>query len=172
MTCLVALERGGRVWVGSDSFLGTDDIRDNIDHPKWFRRSGVLIGYAGSLRAAQVVENFADFRKRERGEPELCYLVGVVALAFRKALNASRVRLSTTEFLLAYRGKAYVLQNDYSVVRSSHGYTAIGVGAELANGALSVLAENMDARDVVERALRAAERHSTKVGGRLHVTCV
>ena len=30
-----------------DSFLGTDDVRDIIDRPKWFRRSGVLVGYAG-----------------------------------------------------------------------------------------------------------------------------
>jgi len=172
MTCLVALEREGRVWVGSDSFLGTDDVRDIIDRPKWFRRSGVLVGYAGSLRAAQVVENFASFRRRENGEADLTYLVGVVAAAFRKALNVSRVRPSTSEFLLAYRGKAYTLQNDYSVVRSSHGYVSIGAGSEVANGALAVLSEEADPRGVIEKALRAAERHSTKVGGRFHVTCV
>lgn len=172
MTCLVAFERAGRVWVGSDSFLGTDDVRDIIDRPKWFRRSGVFVGYAGSFRAAQVVENFATFRKREKGEAELEYLIGVVASAFRKALNAARVRPTATEFLLVYRGKAYRLQDDYSVVRSSHGYATIGAGSEIANGALAVLSDALDPKSIVERALQAAERHSTKVGGRFHVTCV
>lgn len=171
MTCLVAIERAGRVWVGCDSFLGTDDVRDVVDRPKWFRRSGVLVGHAGSFRAAQVVEHGADFRRREKGEPEQAYLVGVVACSFRKALNAARVRLRTAEFLLAYRGKAYALQNDYSVVRSSHGYVTIGAGSDVANGAMAVLHEG-DAREAVTRALAAAERHSTKVGGRFHVTCV
>lgn len=171
MTCLVALERNGRVWVGSDSFFGTDDVRDVVDRPKWFRRSGVFIGYAGSFRAAQVVENFATFRKRERGEAEAAYLVGTVASAFRKALNDARVR-STTQFLLAYRGKAYVLQEDYSVVRSSHGYVSIGAGAVFAHGALAVLSDGPDPREIVEKALGAAGRHSTKVGGQFHVTCV
>ena len=172
MTCLVALEREGRVWVGSDSFLGTDDVRDVGDRPKWFRRSGVFVGYAGSLRAAQVVENFATFRRRDNGEADLAYRVGGVAAGCRKALNAARVRLSTAEFLLAYRGRAYTLQNDYSVVRSSHGYVSIGAGSEIANGALAVLAEDADPREVIDKVLRAAERHSTKVGGRFHVTCV
>lgn len=172
MTCLVALEHSGRVWVGSDSFLGTDAVRDLPDRPKWFRRSGVFVGYAGSLRAAQVVENFATFRRRERGEADLAYLVNVVAEGFRKALNVSRVRLNTASFLLAYRGRAYALQDDYSVARSSYGYLCIGAGAEIANGALAVLPQTEDPKSIITQAIAAAERHSTKVGGRYHVICV
>ena len=169
MTCIVAMERKGSVWLGSDSFLGHDDHRDAMDRPKWFSRGDMTFGYAGSFRGAQVVERFAQFRRRHRNEGETHYMM-YVAEAVRKTYVASDVKLkSRSDFVVIYAGKVYVLQDDFSILRSDYGYAAIGAGASFAYGALAALQERLEPAQAVRKALEVAARHCPQVGSPFHV---
>lgn len=137
-----------------------------LDRPKWFYKgSNLLIAYAGDLRAAQTAEIAPRFRRRHGHEAEQAYVQGVVVEAVRHAHKAYEAAKKDADFafLVAYNGKLYTIQEDYSVVRSHYGYAAIGAGQYLALGALAALDEALPPRERLERALKAAARHATTV---------
>lgn len=165
MTCVVAVEHGGRVWMGSDSFMGSEQSRDTLDQPKMFRvGTGLLVGFAGAFRAAQLAQYGLTVRQRRSGELEMAYLVTAVAKSLQKAhRDACLPGASRADFLIALAGKVYTLQEDYSVLRSAHGYAAIGAGCDVALGALAVLSPELSPRKRVEAALAAAAKHHPQV---------
>lgn len=165
MTCVVGIEgKDGEVWLGSDSFMGTDNLRDLTDKPKWFTKGAMTFGWAGDVRAAQVVEHVVLFRGRRRSEDPYRYLVGVVAKAIHIGLREAGANLRSqgvsdgteTSFLVVLAGRLYTLQGDYSMIRSRHGCAAIGMGADVALGALSALKKRVPPKECLEEALRCS----------------
>lgn len=167
MTCVVGLEVPGGVWIGADSFLGTDQIRYKYDRPKWFRKGPLVFAWAGDARGAQLVEHALTLpaertRRRSAGDP-VGYLVtvaGRIRQVFREAGANLRVPGSQdttgTEFLVCYGGRLYLLQQDYSIIRGAAGCAAIGAGEAFALAALRVAREHVPPRDAVARALKEA----------------
>jgi ATP-dependent protease HslVU (ClpYQ) peptidase subunit len=174
MTCLVAVEHEDGVMVGCDSFLGDEDGRIAISHPKWWTpRRGMLIAYAGGFRAAQTAQHSLKIRAQRRGEDVEAYLVDVVANGIAATHRQHDVPSKDRDgsFLVAYRGGAYVVQDDYSVARTDHGYLALGAAESVALGALAAT-EGMHPRDRVMRALLSAARHSQHACEPFHVVDV
>jgi ATP-dependent protease HslVU (ClpYQ) peptidase subunit len=162
VTCVLGIEHPGGVLLASDSYTGDDQFREAIDRPKWFYRSPTFaIAYAGDFRPAQVIEFCPPFRKQKRGEACRDYLVRVVADGFRRECEARGVKMKNHDnaYLLAFRGLLYTLQEDFSLVRSNDGYSAIGGGQNFALGALAATASR-PARERARLALFAAAKHS------------
>lgn len=166
MTCVVAVEDpSGIAWIGSDSFLGSESYRERTDRPKWFRYGPYLvIGYAGVIRPAQVIEFGPPPRAQKGHESDRQYLITVVATAIRKAHLEAGIGKKDLDFayVATYGGRVYTIQADYSVVRSVFGYTAIGEGEQLALGSFAST-EDKGAEERAHLALKAAARHSNGV---------
>jgi ATP-dependent protease HslVU (ClpYQ) peptidase subunit len=163
MTVIAAVEHPGGVLVGCDSCVAAGEVLDTLDHPKWFRRrGGLLVAYAGSVRVAQAAELSPRWRMQREGEGDVDYLVNVVATAVRRAVNAAPgARNGEACYLLAYRGRVYEMAGNCVVVRSAHGYGAIGSGEAYAKGALgALLGGGTPPRDALRASLRLAERHA------------
>lgn len=179
MTCVVALEHSGVVYLGSDSFLGDAFIRDQISRPKFFQKGDrFVVAFAGGLRGAQIVEHGLKFRKMKKNEDEEAFLVTEVSkkiqAAFSKAganiKDEGSVDTHDADFLIALNGKIFIIQDDYSVIRSRHGFASIGAGQDFALGALASLEKYVtDPRMKIELALKAAADLSPQVCGPFHI---
>jgi len=178
MTCLVALEHEGISYLGCDSFMGNSFSRDQIDRPKFFTKGDrFVIGFAGDIRGAQIVAHNLKFRKRKPNEEEESYLVTEVSKKLHTAFTKAGINLSEdphndsgTCFLICLNGKIFVLQTNFSVIRSSHGYMAIGVGGDFALGALAAMeSSNLDPKEKVQKSLEIATNLSPQVCGPYHI---
>lgn len=180
MTCVVGLESKGAVWMASDSFLGTDTSKDLTPGPKWFQVSGMTFGWAGDVRAAQVLEHHLKVRPIRKTEVSSRYLVSVVARAVRDNLREAGVVFRNTdgtdtsglELLIALRGHLYQMWGDCSVMRCSRGVGAIGAGGAYALGALSALMplpENDSPEKHLMRVMRLTNGLCTSVSGPYYV---
>lgn len=174
MTCLVAVEHATGVTVGCDSFLGDEDGRIAVSHAKWWTpRRGMLIAYAGSFRAAQIAEHAMKPRAQKRGEDDEAYLVTAIANGIAAAHRDADLPTKDRDgcFIVAHRGRAWLVQDDYSVVRPDGGYVALGAAESVALGALSATTD-LHPRERVMRALRAAALHSQQACEPFHVVDV
>lgn len=170
MTVLVGLEHGGRVWLGSDSFSGTDTSRDLHPGPKWFRVGGAaVVGFAGAYRPAEVLRHHVKVRPPRPGEDPHAYLVTELVAAFRVQCRARGVSTRDAEFLVAFRGHLYRLQNDFSVVPTARGFDAIGAGEDYALGALAALTPTERPGRTIRRALTAAAHVCPQVSAPFYV---
>lgn len=168
MTCIVAIEDAGAVVVGCDGFMGSDVERDLTDRPKWWRLGRALIAFAATFTIAQIAET-SRVRPPAKHELPRSYALHL-ARAWRNACVS--VTRDEPALLVALDGEAWVIQSDWSVVRSRHGYAALGYGSANALGALAAT----EGRTVEERArwgltseervrlaLAASARHTTQV---------
>jgi hypothetical protein len=113
------------------------------------------------------------WRARRRREDDFAYLAEAVVESIRRVHKAADVASDTGGFsaLVVYRGRVYVCCDGYGLVRSVHGYAAIGAGGLVASGSLaSTDALPPGAR--IQRALDAAARHCNHVAPPFHVTHV
>lgn len=178
MTCCAALEvpatadDPAHVYLGCDSFLGTEEIADKIDRPKWFRRSGVVLAFAGSLQLAQTLEYSAKpWRTLRKGEDPLAYVCRVVVPAIKIASAGSKI---DTSFLAVVGGQVIHIGDDLGASRSTYGYNAIGVGSmgvTAALRALSKLPEKIrpSPKDRLKLALEGVVEHTNGVAHPMRV---
>lgn len=178
MTCCVALEHNDKVYLGSDSFMGNSNSRDQMDRPKFFQKGEKLhIAFAGDIRGAQVVEHDIKFRAMKADETEEAYLVVEVARKLQAKFNkeglVKTVESETTngtDFLACINNKVFLIQNDFSVVRSRHGFAGIGNGSDYALGAMAAMkTSKLDPRKKVFRALEIAAKLGPQVCAPFHV---
>ena len=168
MTVVVAIEHEGRVWVGCVSEITAGDSVEPSAEPMWWRaRGGVLVGYAGDVRAAHVAHQAHALQHAPR-EDVLAYVVRL-AQRTRAALRREHIATDAVELLVAVRGRAYSVSGG-AVSRGEHGYTAIGSGASVALGALAAT-DGQEPRSRVLAALRAACRHSASCREPVRVEC-
>lgn len=177
MTCIVAVEDAGAVVVGCDAFMGSDVERDLTDRPKWWRHGRALVAFAATFTIAQIAET-SRVRVPSKRELPRSYALHL-ARVWRGACAA--VTRDEPALLVALDGEAWVIQSDWSVVRSQHGYAALGYGAANALGALAAtegrtLEERarwgLTSEERVRIALAAAARHTTQVSAPFHTTRV
>lgn len=160
MTVVVAIESEGAVHVACDASITAGDSRETSAEPKWWQHHGVLVAYAGDLRAAMIAR---DTHRRQR-PPTVDSLAYVERLRerTRRAFKRERIAADAVHLLVALRGRAYVVASGV-VTRSEYGYCAIGTGAEYALGSLATSSGDPALR--VRAAVDAAIRHSASCGG-------
>jgi len=137
MSCVVGLVHKKFVYIGCDGIASTEDgERRPIHAIKIFRKGPYLIGFAGSIRTGQIIQQ-NDFKppKGIYGWPDAIREQITEKGAMVKSDESGEMQ--ATNFLIAYKGKLYELLCDFQINEvNADGYTAIGAGSGIALGSL------------------------------------
>lgn len=173
MTCIVALESNGKVYMGGDSAaVGNYDLQ-TVVNPKVFVREDFIIGYTTSFRMGQLLQYDMEIPLNE-GEDDLKFLVSRVITAVRLCFKDGGYTTITNNnevggsFLLGYRGKLYSIASDFQVTRFSDGFAAVGCGESFALGALGVL-DKSKPEEAILKSLEISGKFSAGVRGPYYV---
>lgn len=164
MTCIVACEHEGTVWLASDSIAISDLQACVLSEPKVFVRSGVGFGFCGSFRAGQLMQHAFVVPEHPPERSDMEYLVVDFIDALRELWRSKGTLKSENDVqdvplqcLIGYRGKLYCIDSDLQIGRPSCGYLSIGCGSDVALGALHALqGTKMAPSEMLERALAAS----------------
>lgn len=176
MTCIVGyieqVEGGKKIWMGADS-AGVSGWSVTIcQTPKVFLKGAFILAYTHSFRMGQLLHYGLEIPEHPE---EMSVDVNIHTLfveAVRKCLKDggnSKVdnnHESGCGFLVGYRGRLFLVQDDFAVIESQTPFEAMGSGQSYALGALEAIQE-FD-RPVCERvivALKVAERRNMGVRG-------
>lgn len=134
MTCIVGVEKNGRVYLGADS-CGSNGYSQFVTvEPKVFRN--------GEDDHAYLCTDFID---------------AVRACLKEGGFTQVKDNVEIGGFcLVGYRGRLYYLENDFHLRRVCFGVGAVGAGDMVALGALHAAPQNLTPRQRLERALSAA----------------
>ena len=158
MTVIVGLQSDKHVWMGGDSASAIGCNLSVYQGPKVFRLGDFLLGVAGTVKIVQTLQ-YRFTPPEMTGE---YYIETTFADAIRECLKAQldEKGFMPGRVMVGFQGQLYVVNGDFSVVKSTRPYTAIGDGASVALGALMVMGdwnEKRRERDQVMRALEIAE---------------
>jgi len=165
MSCIVGIVNEYGVWIGADSLATTEDgQRRPIAAHKIIRNKGYLIGYAGSVRAGQLMDphyfippkNILDF-------PDS--LIQLLEEKGTLAKNSDELFLFPANILIGYKKKLYEILADFQL-NEVVDFSSIGTGAPYAYGSLFETSHNPDleAEDRIMRALKAGQCFDRSTG--------
>lgn len=171
MTAIAGLVHKGEVWMGGDSAgVAGWDLTVRRDE-KVFRNGELLFGFTSSFRMGQLLR-FKFKAPIHREEDPYEYMVTAFVDAVRECLKSGGFANKTNEvekggtFLVGYRCRLFLVDEDYQVGEPLDGYDACGCGNALIRGALfATQGLNISPKKRIEIALQAAERHSAAVRG-------
>lgn len=181
MTCVVAIKEGKNVWMGADSMASTEDLKSNLVQPKIFKNGNILIGCCGSTRMLQLLQYYFKAPKHSRGVEDNAYLacdfMSSVRVCFTEngflgdpGADSTDKSDTSGEFLVAYKGKIYYAQDDFSIIETTDSYASVGSGNHLAFGSLhSTESFNLSPKERIEMAIQAATYHCPSVGGPINI---
>lgn len=172
MTCIVGIEHGNQVLMGGDLQNTWPNMKlDDAQPSKVFIKNGILFGGAGSARVGQIMQHGLQSPVApERDEEVPGWLVTVLVPEVCKALKDGGHQQEGNDCLVGIRGQLWHLCADFSVMRSTVGYAAVGSGREYAMGsifttaAICGLKDREDAERALKRAIAAAGSFSPTVG--------
>lgn len=169
MTCIVGLEHEGKVYLAGDIQGTGGNHKVTHTEPKVFIKGEVGFGYTTSYRFGQILQHVLNTPVAPAKEDVYKWLVSTLVPDIRKALKDSGYETGGT-CLIAVKGQLWELQDDFSVLRSTEGFTAIGSGHEFAKGCMfSELTQKngktgLDPSKVVRRGVYAAGLFCPTVG--------
>ena len=171
MTCIVAVEHDGKVWMGGDSAASRDNDVVCRTNEKVFVNGDFLIGYSGSFRVGQLLQYSFKPQKPLHTQSTMEYLVNDFVDCLRNLLRDKGAMLKDeegdaqdSEFLLGFRGKIYVIEPDFNIGKPTENYASCGTGASYAMGALYALSESSaPPEDKIIKALSAASEYCNGV---------
>ncbi len=151
--------------MGGDSAVSGESGDRSLREPKVFERRGVLFGTSGELRTAQLIKHVYDVPAIADGQDVEQFVVRDLCGGLRAFLREHGKELlpepdddEIWQLLVAGRGRVFRICSHFSASESTTGYDAIGSATPHALGSLAST-EGRPARERVETALRAAERH-------------
>jgi ATP-dependent protease HslVU (ClpYQ) peptidase subunit len=180
MTCVVALQRDGVVYIGADSQGTSQHIKQTRSDPKVFKNGPFLIGVSGSFRYGQILRfKFIPPPHHPADKDDFEYMATDFVDTMLESLENGGF-LTTKEgvknthgenaygyALIGYKGKLYYFGSDFQIGMVADGYDAIGSGFQIALGAMWILAQNRSKytpEEAIELALQAAAELNTTVG--------
>ncbi len=183
MTCIAGLLSGGKVYLAADSLVSDAYGSLNTTSPfdKIVRKSTkdsadtLLIGFAGSIRGAQILQYHVELPDRPSLMPPQEYLVTMFIPALRQALVdhgsifvKNGEQLTFTDLLIAFSGGfLFEMDGDFQI-RGVDSYAAIGSGYKHAMGSLFSTDRKAPAKRV-RKAVEAAAEFDAGVGGKIIV---
>jgi ATP-dependent protease HslVU (ClpYQ) peptidase subunit len=188
MTCVVAYRLGESIYMGADS-AGTSQnwLYVPRNDPKIYRVRAItcdvchdgddefLFGFTTSFRMGQLLGH--RFKPPIHAESRSVddYMVVEFIDALRQCMKDAGYATKKDEketsgsFLVAYRGRIFHIDDDYSVGESQYAYDAVGSGTDAALGAFYALTTTTfvywSPEQIVDKALRAAESVNAAVRG-------
>jgi ATP-dependent protease HslVU (ClpYQ) peptidase subunit len=165
MTCIVALEDQGTVYMGADSAATEDDAISLRVNPKIFKIGKFLIGYCNSFRYGQIIEHY--FKPPAQQEKDVMkYMITKFVPELKKVLENNQYEEKDSSLIIGYDGKIFYIESDWQVGHDTTNYHAIGAGAPYAFGSLYSTEGEPFLR--IEKALRSAESFCTNVSSPFH----
>jgi len=126
----------------------------------------MLFGTSGEGRVGQLLQHVYDMTPLDEGQDLERFMVRDLCFGLREYLRKHAEELLPSpddeemwSLLVATRGRIFRICSHLSASESAMGYDAIGSGTPHALGSLAST-EGRPAKDRVETALRAAERHN------------
>jgi hypothetical protein len=176
MTCIVAIEQGGNVWMGGDSAGVAGYALQQRADTKVFDNRGFLFGFTSSFRMGQLLRYRFDPPYPRDGDDLLRFMSTDFVDAARLALKHYgwlKVKDGVEEggtFLVGFRGQIFRVEDDFQVGRSNYPFQACGCGEDIALGVLHALQSEASPPEMkLTRALEAAEAFSAGVRAPFHV---
>lgn len=175
MTCIVALEHEGLVYVGGDS-AGIESsslaICSRADEKVFTTEGGdFIMGFSGSFRIGQLLRYALVPPEQSTKKDDMAYMVtdfidAVRAMQKDKGSMKKENELEEHDsgFIVGYKGKLYVVESDFQVGRPTEDYAAVGCGAQIALGALYATRKaRLKPEERITLALQAATEYSAGV---------
>jgi ATP-dependent protease HslVU (ClpYQ) peptidase subunit len=174
MTCIVAVTNGQSVLIGGDSAGVREHEMRVRANAKVFRVGSYAIGFTSSFRMGQILQHSTQLPEPPAGvDPADLERFMVVEFVdalrqvfkdsgFAKTLAITRNQITESGqevagvFLVGVIGQIFEIREDYHVARPATPYSAVGLGAQLAFGALHAL-ESFPELSLQERTLKALE---------------
>lgn len=174
MTCIVALKGDdNRVYLGGDSLdedhRGVVSVRKD---KKIFKLNAMGIGFTTSWRMGQIIRHHASGLDPYTDEDEYDIVASVFVEQIRDLFD--QYGWKTIEngieyggvFLIAYRGRIFHVDDDFSVGEPELEYWSVGSGSRFALGSLHTTSTlSMNPKERVIRAIEAASCFSSSCGG-------
>jgi len=172
MTVIAAYNDGERIWIGSDS-AGTADELQADTGSKLIQKFRYVIGHAISYRVADIIRESKNFPKNINNLKDLATFRNILKEELAKDLADGLITQEDllSELLIISPYGIFVIEDGFQIHKIFLGYYAIGGGAELAFGALS-LANQLklkNGKKVVTAVVAAAIKHCTSCGGKCYV---
>ncbi|KAA1237121.1 hypothetical protein FHL81_10810 [Agrobacterium tumefaciens] len=170
MTCIVALQHNGKVYVGGDASATCTWSLYSVagSTPKVFEKDEMIIGSAGSPREAQIIRHLTTFPRCHPDVDATQHIVATVVECIRSSLRThgalqvtDNVESMESSLIIAFRDQLFDIDGKFSVIQSDRPFTAIGSGRDLALGSLHTSIAQPEAR--VQLALEAAEAFNAGV---------
>ena len=166
MTCVCAVADGGRVVMGGDSAVSSEDGDRTLQAPKVFERAGLLFGVSGEMRVGQLLQYVHKVPAIGEDQDVAQFVVRDLCGGLRKFMRDQAEELipdrdddeELWQLLVGVSGRVFRVCSHFSASESVTGYDAIGSATPHALGSLAST-EGQPARARVEIALRAAARH-------------
>lgn len=184
MTCIVGLVRKDNVYIGSDSLGSGGGVKQVYCTPKLVKldvfekkdlslsKIALGIGYTTSYRMGDILRYNFTPPPIESDEDENEYLVKDFIPELIKCFDehsfakTKEGNKSGGNFLVGLRKRLFHVQEDFSVLEPSCGYTSVGSGQEFAMGAMFAYGKNnTEPEKCIIGAIKAASEFCTTVGG-------
>jgi len=172
VTCIVGIETDDGVVIGGDS-AGTSPNFSFVqisDEKVWIDGAWIF-GVCGNFRLSQLLRHALTLPQIPESDDDLeKFLVMDFMDAVRSTILDSGVvqsknaveQIVDSDFLVGVRGRLYLVQCDFSIIRSALGYYATGCGMDIALGSLHSTPQ-LAARTRAKKALEAAAQHNSAV---------
>jgi ATP-dependent protease HslVU (ClpYQ) peptidase subunit len=179
MTCIIGVVHEDKVYIGGDSAgVGGYSLTLRADE-KVFQNGPFLIGFTTSFRMGQLLRYSLSvpvhpFELDGKPMDTYKYMVTIFIDAVRKCLKDGGFAEKEKEqewggtFLVGYKGRLFMIQDNYQVAESIDNFQSVGCGEEIAIGALCVT-PNLPPEQRIRLALEAAERYSAGVRGPFNI---
>lgn len=145
MTCIIGLVEGNTVYMGGDT-LASDMVGSHVvtrKDDKVFFNEEFLIGFCGSYRVGQLLRYAFVPPDVPSKKEDMAYMVTDFIDAWRAVQKekgslkkADEEESHPSSFIVGWRGRLYVVEEDFDVGQPADEYYAVGGGAQLAFGSL------------------------------------
>lgn len=181
MTCIVALEHNGTVYVGADSAATDPDdlsITLRADEKVFLTEDREFVmGFCGSFRVGQLLRYALVPPDQAKKKDDMAYMVTDFVDAVRtmqkdkgSMKKENELEEHDSEFIVGYKGKIYVIERDFQVGRPVENFTAVGSGALAALGAMHATASmKKNPEERIKLALSAAAAYCNGVRAPFHI---
>ena len=172
MTTIIAAKTSDGIVFGFDSRISIGyEIQEELSQTKVVVNSGLIMGFSGESRAAQLMGcvSLPNYYEYEGTDTEHSYLVTVVIPKFRELLKQEQAvtyengRLNTNILaIICLNNKLFMVDGSLGVLEPSRKFVSIGSGSDYALGALTAGASVLEALEI-------AADFDMKTGGKLIV---
>lgn len=181
MTCIVAWIDKNKVAVAADRLLSNSHIGYSSQESKLFPvdvtdGTTMIFGVCGSPRVLQLLRYGFDIPAPMSDDFKEYLVIQFVPafmqfLADNKSITIeSNLAEMDSNILIAYQGRAYIIQSDFQVLEVADQYIAMGSGTDFALGACHALdktCSDMDVTVKAKMAVEAAAKFCVSVGGKI-----